>query len=385
MAFALAPQGLWPGDPAYAPFGRPWLRGLGALPLTIAAALSLLWGVQDFLQAFGGSGQARGSLPSALALHAWGSALMFAGLVPMLLLVSVALNMPARRHTMAALAAAVVCGAAVSAAVLPYLGCNGHWLQDPACATLDWTPHWYHLQLFARVVLWGGLIAMVQYLAQREHAWVQARHAEQVRALRARQEEAEARLQSLQAQIEPHFLFNTLAHVQRFHATDPAQGQAMLRSLIEYMEAALPRMREPLGTLADELALVRAYVRVQQVRMGERLQFRDEVAPGVLDVLVPPVSVLTLAENAIKHGLGPKGGGGVLTVVAREEGDQVAIDVLDDGVGLRDAAGRGRGLANTRARLETLFGPGASLSVVGGDAAGVRASMRLPTRRGARA
>jgi hypothetical protein len=382
MGFKLELGELWPGDPAYAPFGRAWLRGLAPLPVAIGAAMAVLWGAQDFLERMTTPGFRPPNVATALGWHAWDAVLVFVSLVPLLLLVSATFDVRASRIVAAAVAfCAVALGAAVSAAAYPLLSCSLHPVADPICATLGWLPHWYHLQLFARIALWGGLLAMVLHLVWRQQEAIHSRHAEQVRALRARQEEAEARLQSLQAQIEPHFLFNTLAHIQRFQATDPAQGQAMLRSLVEYMEAALPRMRDPLCTLGGELALVHAYMRVQQVRMGERLRFCDEVPAGVLDVLVPPVSVLTLAENAIKHGLGPKGGGGTLTVAAREDGGELLIDVIDDGMGLRAASGRGRGLANTRARLQTMFGPGASLAVAGAESGGVRASMRLPIRR----
>lgn len=364
---------------AFALDNHRWLRGLGALPVAIAASIAALWGMQDLLQTFVAPQRTWTSLAPAVAWHAWNSVLAFAALTPLLLFVGFALDVPNRRHaTGVALVAAVALGAATCAALYPLLGCTVHWMRDPDCAHLGWMPHWIHMQIFMRVAVWGGLLAMVLHLAEQEHASVQARHAEQVTALRARQEEAEATLQSLQAQIEPHFLFNTLAHVQRFHATDPEKGQVMLSSLIAYMEAALPRMRERLGTMADEIALVRAYVRVQQMRMGERLRFHDDVAPQVLKALVPPVSVLTLAENAIKHGLGPKGGGGTLTIMARELQGELIVEVSDDGVGLRATGGNGRGLANTRARLETLFGPDARLSVASGDQGGVRAVMRLP-------
>ena len=382
MGFTLALKNLWPTDPAYAPFGCPCLRGLGTLPLATGAALAVLWRVQDFLlRRAAPTDVTRGSAAQD-ALQAWDAVLVFVALMPMLLLAAAAVNMRRRGPGAAAAAlAAVLIGASLFAGIYPPLSCNAHGLLDDSCVLEDWQPHWYHLQLFMRVSLWGGLLTMVLHLIKSEHESVQAGHTEQVRALRVRREEAEARLQSLQAQIEPHFLFNTLAHVQRLHATDLAAGQAMLRSLTDYMEAALPQMREPLGTLSVELALVRAYIHVQQVRMGERLQFREEVAPEVLDALVPPVSVLTLAENAIKHGLGPKGGGGTLTVAAREHGGELMIDVIDDGVGLRAAGGHGRGLSNTRARLETLFGPGAGLTVAGCGEGGVCASMRLPFRR----
>jgi hypothetical protein len=347
----------------------------------IAASVCVVWSVEEFSQTFTTPGEGRDSLALVAAFHAWNAILAFVAFVPLLVFLRVGLGPETGRGAgPGTLAVTVALGAAAFAALFPFLLCHAHWQYDPACASLGWTPRWLHLRLFIRIALWGALLVMVLRLVQRDRAFAQARHAEQVLALRARQEEAAARLQSLQAQVEPHFLFNTLAHVQRLHATDPPRGRAMLHSLIGYMQAALPHMREPLATLADELGLVRSYIHVQQVRMGERLRFHEDVAPQLLAALVPPVSVLTLAENAIKHGLGPKAAGGTLAIAARAEGDWLVVNVSDDGLGLRGGGGHGSGLANTRARLETVFGPGASLAVSGGDDTGVRATIRVPMR-----
>jgi signal transduction histidine kinase len=238
---------------------------------------------------------------------------------------------------------------------------------------------YYPVAFAIRGALWGALLAAVVLARRRQHRVVRAEREVQMRRLQAEQQEAEMRLLSLQAQVEPHFLFNTLAHVQRLRQVDPGRGRSMLHHLGEYMRSALPRMRGRESTLADELALVRAYVGVQQVRMGERLRAEIDVAPALLGARVPPMMLLILAENAVKHGIGPRRDGGTLCISAHRRPDnRLEVEVLDDGVGLRPAAGGGQGLANTRARLATLFGAAGALEIGNQDQGGVRAALLLP-------
>lgn len=191
---------------------------------------------------------------------------------------------------------------------------------------------------------------------------------------------AEARLTVLQAQIEPHFLFNTLAVVRRLCEQNPEEGRRMLDSLLRYVQAALPAMRRSASALSQELDLVRAYLNVLQHRMGERLRFRVDVDDGLADAAIPPLILPTLVENAIRHGLGPLPEGGTITVGALRHEGQVLIRVSDDGAGFRAASGSGVGLANTRARLAALFGSSASLELRSNEPRGVIAEVRLPLR-----
>ena len=189
----------------------------------------------------------------------------------------------------------------------------------------------------------------------------------------------EARLCALQAQIEPHFLFNTLANVKRLYETAPSRGREMLSSLINYLRAALPTMREPGSTLAREIELVRSFLTILQMRMGERLQFSVEAPVELSDVRVPPMVLPTLVENAIKHGLSPLPEGGRIDIRARSEpSGQLVIEVADNGAGFSASGGSGVGLANTRSRLAALYGAEASLSLSMGTPRGVVASVRLP-------
>ncbi len=190
----------------------------------------------------------------------------------------------------------------------------------------------------------------------------------------------EARLSALQAQIEPHFLFNTLAHVQRLQETQPGRGREMLRSLIDYLRAALPSMRSSGSTLRRELDLARSFLTILQMRMGDRLAFEIRAAPDLLDLPVPPMVLPTLVENAVKHGLAPLTCGGRIVISAEASGDgRLAIEVADDGQGFTASSGSGVGLSNTRSRLAALFGELATLELRSGARAGVVARLVLPT------
>ena len=186
----------------------------------------------------------------------------------------------------------------------------------------------------------------------------------------------EAHLTALQAQIEPHFLFNTLANV-RLYETAPAQGQEMLASLINYFRAALPSMRQSGSTLARELELARSFLTILKMRMHERLTFSIEHDPALEGARVPMV-LPTLVENAIKHGLSPLPQGGRIDIRAHRSGDELIVEVNDNGVGFSSSSGSGVGLANTRSRLAALYGARASLKLSSGTPKGVLASIRLP-------
>jgi len=188
---------------------------------------------------------------------------------------------------------------------------------------------------------------------------------------------AEARLQMLEAQIEPHFLFNTLAHVKRLYETDREAGARMLANLKAYLEVALPHMRATDSTLGRELDHVQAYLEIQQIRMGRRLVFAIDVEQRLRAARLPPLMLLTLVENAIKHGLTPQPGGGRLDIRASEDG-HLHVAVVDTGQGFTKSKGGGAGLANIRARLAAEFGPGADLSLELNSPRGVVATLSLP-------
>lgn len=192
----------------------------------------------------------------------------------------------------------------------------------------------------------------------------------------------EARAALLQAQVEPHFLFNTLAHLRRLAHTDPAGARAMLGELRRYLAAALPEMRQAQTPLARELELVAAFLALHQRRIGpERLTWTLDIAPGLQDVIVPSTCLLTLAENAIKHGIGPQVAGGTVCVRAARDPDEpglLRLEVADTGAGMASGSGSGTGLATLRARLASAYGSGARLSLHLNQPRGLIARVQLP-------
>ncbi|MFO1340577.1 MAG: histidine kinase [Burkholderiaceae bacterium] len=204
--------------------------------------------------------------------------------------------------------------------------------------------------------------------AAREREWLAA-------------QQLQAEMSALQAQIEPHFLFNTLANVKRLYEVAPHRGRDMLVSLVAYLRAALPSMRTHESRLGDELERVRHYLEILRMRMGDRLRFEIDARPGLRDALVPPLVLPTLVENAIQHGLSPLPEGGSVWIKARVAADgRLDIEVRDDGRGFVGSGGSGVGLANTRARLAGLYGAAASLSLEAGEPRGVVARVCLPLR-----
>lgn len=229
--------------------------------------------------------------------------------------------------------------------------------------------------------LWTALGSLAFWLfhATREDESAQAALAEsKCRREGLEGQMVEARLSALQAQIEPHFLFNTLANVKRLYETTPARGREMLSSLIGYFRAALPSMRQSGSTVEREFDLARSYLTILKMRMGERLRFDIGVESGLEQVKMPPMVLATLVENAVKHGLSPLPEGGRIEVSARRDGGDLVVEVRDDGAGFSAAGGSGVGLANTRSRLSALYGTGASLSLAACSPRGVVARVQLP-------
>ena len=195
----------------------------------------------------------------------------------------------------------------------------------------------------------------------------------------------EARLQALQAQVEPHFLYNTLANVQALTEVDPPAANTMVGHLIQYLRAALPKMRESTSTIGQEVELVTAYLNILKMRMGARLEFGIDVPADLLTKSLPPMMLPSLVENAIKHGLEPLREGGRIDVVATRVitagGERIRLQVKDTGKGLSDApvqAGGGVGLANLRERLSALYGDDARFTLESNAPHGVIATIEVP-------
>ena len=224
-----------------------------------------------------------------------------------------------------------------------------------------------------------SVIAVVLYYFLREsNDAAAAMHGEELRREDMRRDNAEARLQVMQAQIEPHFLFNTLASVRALYREDRATGRQMLRHLTRYLAASLPSMRESRSTLERELALATAYLSVHKVRMGDRLDFAIDVPAPLRTHCVPPMMIATLVENAVIHGLTPLPEGGSVRISARALHGRLFVDVVDDGRGLQGSWGGGVGLANIRSRLASEFGNRAQLTLADRAERGVIATLEFP-------
>jgi len=201
----------------------------------------------------------------------------------------------------------------------------------------------------------------------------------QVRETATDKELAVAKLSLLHAQVEPHFLYNTLASAQYLTRSDPAKADQMLGNLITYLRFSLPKTEASLSTLGDELERATAYLEILRIRMGERLRMQIQVPEGLKATPMPAMMLQTLVENAIKHGLEPVTGGGTIWVIARETEGKVAITVADDGRGFsNEGGGTGIGLKNVRERLKLAYGDAASFSIVANFPKGVASTITLP-------
>ena len=191
----------------------------------------------------------------------------------------------------------------------------------------------------------------------------------------------DARLHLLQAQVAPHFLFNTLANVQALVDAGSPHASAVLRSLTVYLRAAVPLLHEPAATIDRELQLVRPYLELMQMRMPDRLQYAMHVDPSVLNVRCPPTTLLTLVENAVRHGIDPTEEGGRIDIDIERRGTRCVVRVTDTGAGLhQSASGLGTGLTTLRERLQLIFGDAAHLRLIAGAPRGAVVEIDMPAQ-----
>lgn len=190
---------------------------------------------------------------------------------------------------------------------------------------------------------------------------------------------AVAKLGLLHAQVEPHFLYNTLGSAKYLIKSDPAKAEEMLDNLIMYLRHSLPRTEDSASTVGEELERARAYLDILQIRMGSRLQTHIDVPEALKAIPFPTMMLQTLVENSIKHGLEPKSGGGNIWILAREQEGRVSVTVADDGRGFsNETAGTGIGLKNIRERLKLAYGSEANFGIVANFPNGVAATIAVP-------
>jgi signal transduction histidine kinase len=216
------------------------------------------------------------------------------------------------------------------------------------------------------------------YANKAELAEAQAEQArERTRSTELERQAVTSKLKALQAQIEPHFLFNTLANVVSLIDTEPAQARRMLERLIELLRSSLAASRADRATLGQEAVLLAAYLDILKVRMGDRLDYTLDIPSELTSTHLPPLTLQPLVENAIRHGLEPKVDGGMVRVSAHARDGRLVVEVEDDGQGFEPKAGAGVGLDNVRERLASQYGDGARL-VIEEARPGTRVRLTLP-------
>ena len=238
---------------------------------------------------------------------------------------------------------------------------------------------WTHLT-FAAILLapWTALAAIVR---QKEAFAREQQLAFALERSELGRQALDARLHLLQAQVGPHFLFNTLANVQALVDAGSPHASAVLRTLTAYLRAAVPLLHEPTATIEREIQLVRPYLELMQMRMPDRLQYAMHVAPASLKLRCPPTTLLTLVENAVRHGIDPSEEGGRIDIEIERLGNRCVVRVTDTGAGLHPSAnGLGTGLGTLRERLQLVFGDAAQLRLSAGATGGVIVEVNMPAQ-----
>jgi signal transduction histidine kinase len=253
----------------------------------------------------------------------------------------------------------------ILAAMLSSVGSVGHRVGE--------APNWFFLLIVASFII--KVVA-----GGKRRAEVTANEAtKQAQTEQLERTVLEARMEALQAQIEPHFLFNTLASIDQLIQTDPARASRMQQSLIRYLRSAMPQMREGgRPTLGQQVNLCSAFLEIMAVRMEGRLQPVVSIPESLKSAVFPSMMLQTLVENAIKHGLEPKPDGGRLEISAEIADGQLVVHVLDTGIGFMPNAEAGVGLANVRERLQALYNGRAELIISVPPAGGTCATIKVP-------
>ncbi|MCX7514480.1 sensor histidine kinase [Frateuria sp. STR12] len=230
-------------------------------------------------------------------------------------------------------------------------------------------------------LLLGPWIAVAALFRQRDDAVRAQALAFELQRSELERRAADARLRLLQAQVEPHFLFNTLANVRELVEAGSPQASQVLDSLIVYLRAAVPRLQQAATTLGQEMELVRVYLEVMHMRMPDRLHFSLQAEQAALALRCPPMTLLTLVENAVRHGVDPSEEGGRIEVRACVREGRCRAEVVDTGIGLQASSrGLGTGLSTLRERLQLAFGGDAQVTLAGLEPHGVCAGVDFPAQ-----
>jgi sensor histidine kinase YesM len=329
--------------------------------LAVHTALVLLINtlIAAFLTAIGVGGDFAGNL---IVSHCIG----FAIYIPCITVIRLA---PNRTVLLAGIALSVILGSAFGA--LAGLTLSGHGPEQ-------WSSQ-AGLQALLIGLMFGVGVSYLFYARERMAKLENELRVRELRRMESEKAQVETQLRMLQAQIEPHFLFNTLANLSALIRTDATTAERMLADLIRYLRATLQRTREAESTLGDEMELLRNYLDILGLRLGGRLRWTFDVPDELLVRRFPLMLLQPLVENAVTHGIEPKVSGGELRIAARLDEGRLRLAVADTGVGLREGgSGTGFGLENVRQRLRALFGEAASLDVRENSGGGVVATLEIP-------
>jgi signal transduction histidine kinase len=244
---------------------------------------------------------------------------------------------------------------------------------------INWlrNPQWVAMMALSSVLV-SVILSTIFFWRERSARAEADVERQRVHTERVGREATLANLRALQAQIEPHFLFNTLANVTSLIDPDPAKARRMLESFIRFLRSSLDATREESTTLGDEAELMAAYLDVLEIRMGSRLRYEIDVPPALQGFALPPMLLQPVVENAIRHGLEPKMEGGVVRVRARRDAADVLVEISDSGVGFASTTRGGIGLTNLRDRLRLVYGERAALVVGESAGGGASVTLRLP-------
>jgi sensor histidine kinase YesM len=233
-------------------------------------------------------------------------------------------------------------------------------------------------QMIVFFIVYGTAITFVFYSKYRLEASRELAQQERIKRLSVEKEAIESNLRLLQAQIEPHFLFNTLSNILSLIDTDPAKGKSMLANLIYYLRTSLSRTLPAVTTLGQEIETIRAYLDIQKIRMSERLRFAIDIPEELLHYPLPPMLLQPLVENAVKHGVEPRIEGGEITIRTSVQDEAVRVEISDTGNGFSSCHEPGIGIGNVRERIKLLYGEKGRLILQENDPRGVTAIVEVP-------
>lgn len=238
------------------------------------------------------------------------------------------------------------------------------------------SPHMIFVSIILGFIISFGFVIYEKYITFKLSA-----NEEKLKRISLEKEKLNADLKLLQAQVEPHFLFNTLSNILSLLDHDTITGRRMLENLTQYLRTSLIQSRKPANRLADEIDMIQTYLDIYKIRMGKRLSYEMDIPENVLNIEIPPMILQPLVENAIKHGLEPKIEGGKIFIRACRKEDMLILEISDTGMGIKEKSAAGVGTGNIQKRLDSLFGDRASLSFEDITPAGLKAIVEIPCER----